>query len=64
MANQGCRVCGGPLFRGQCQSRELHACRVCGGEVEGNVCLRAFLHEDFVRPTAAASVVARSLTKA
>ena len=62
MANQGCRVCGGPLFRGQCPNRELHACRVCGGELVGDVCLSLVFHPDFELPPAVAvSAVERSI---
>ena len=62
MANQGCRVCGGPLFRGQCPNRELHACRVCGGELMEHVCLKVVLHPDFELPSAmAVSVVEHSI---
>lgn len=54
MTNQGCRVCGGPLFRGQCPNRKLHACRVCGGELIRDVCLSLVFHPDFELPSAVA----------
>lgn len=64
MANQGCRVCGGPLFRGQCPNRELHVCRVCGGELQGNACLWPLFHEDYELPSAVqTSAVERSINQ-
>lgn len=61
MAHRGCRVCGGPLFRGQCPNRALHACRVCGGELMGDVCLDRVLHPDFELPSEARAVAAGPL---